>query len=56
MEVAPGEVSLEYTGELAVHVRNLSRDEVIIGRDEPMASLYDGSRARKVSDNVVSLR
>ena len=28
----------------------------LIVEDEPMASLYDGSRARKVSDNVVSLR
>ena len=28
----------------------------IVVEDEPMASLYDGSRARPVADNVVSLR
>ena len=28
----------------------------VIVRDEPMASLYDGSRSRLASDNVVSLR
>lgn len=30
--------------------------EQIVVEDEPMASLYDGSRVRPVSDNVVSLR
>ena len=28
----------------------------VVVEDEPMASLYDGSRARMASDNVVSLR
>ncbi len=28
----------------------------LIVEDEPMAGLYDGSRARKVSDNAVRLR
>ena len=30
--------------------------EQVLDADEPMASLYDGSRVREVSDNVVSLR
>lgn len=30
--------------------------EQVLVADEPMASLYDGSRVREVSDNVVSLR
>ena len=45
-----------YGAAMTTDFNGFGATQSLIVEDEPMASLYDGSRARKVSDNVVSLR